>query len=128
MTEVFISATCEGERCFCGQPAVRKVGEEMAYDEPNVVRHNLTSYVCAEHYTIIMGPAGARQLGLYAERKFAVHDLVQRKDPPFVIGTVVFVFERLEGGPQQVVFYSMAHDKLQIAWASQLELYVMEGS
>lgn len=128
MSEVFISDTCAGETCWCGQPAVRKVGEEFAPDEPNPIRHNLTRYICAEHYAQLMGPAGARQVGLYAERRFEVHQLVKRKEGLPTFGTVVFVFERLQGGPQQVIFYSVAHDKLQHAWAGDLDLCVMEGS
>ena len=64
MSEVFVSDTCMGETCWCGQPAVRKVGEEFAPDEPNPIRHNLTRYICAEHYAQLMGPAGARQVGI----------------------------------------------------------------
>jgi hypothetical protein len=58
----YISTACEGERCFCGQPAVKKIGEEIMFDDPNPHRHNLTAYVCAEHYAQIMGPAGAEQV------------------------------------------------------------------
>jgi hypothetical protein len=60
-----ISATSEGERCaMCGAPAVKKVGEEIPFDDPNQPRHNLTAYVCAQHYADIMGPLGAEQVGL----------------------------------------------------------------
>lgn len=62
--EVRPSATCEGERCFCGNPAAKKVGEEIAFDDPSSERHHLTAYVCAKHYSEIMGPTGARQVGL----------------------------------------------------------------
>jgi hypothetical protein len=61
---VFVSETCEGEICWCGKPAVRKVGEEFAYDEPNPERHNLTRYICAYHFAELMGPAGARSVGI----------------------------------------------------------------
>ena len=61
---VFVSETCEGEVCWCGKPAVRKVGEEFAYDEPNPNRHNLTRYICAHHFAELMGPAGARSVGI----------------------------------------------------------------
>lgn len=63
------SAACVGERCFCGKPAVKKVGEEMLFDEPNPSRHNLTAYVCAEHYSQIMGPLGAHQVGYRAHNE-----------------------------------------------------------
>ncbi len=58
----FVSFTCDGELCHCGAPAVRKVGEEIPVDDPHPARHNLTSYVCAEHYIELMGPAAERQL------------------------------------------------------------------
>ena len=62
--EGFVSPTCEGERCFCGAAAVKKIGEEVPFDDPHYGRHNLTAYVCADHYALLMGPAGARQVGL----------------------------------------------------------------
>jgi hypothetical protein len=58
------SKTCIGECCWCGAPAAKKVGEEIPFDDPNPNRHNLTSYVCAEHYAQLMGPLGAKQVGL----------------------------------------------------------------
>lgn len=61
--KVFVSASCDGERCHCGAPAVRKVGEEISYDDPNPRPHNLTAYVCARHFAEVMGPAGARSVG-----------------------------------------------------------------
>jgi hypothetical protein len=64
MTIPFVSETCEGELCWCGKPAVRKVGEEFAYDGPNPERHNLTRYICAYHFAELMGPAGARSVGI----------------------------------------------------------------
>lgn len=54
MTERFISASCEGEYCFCGVPATNKIGEEIPYDHPNRQRHNLTRYVCAFHFDSLM--------------------------------------------------------------------------
>ena len=47
----FVSATCGGETCRCGQPATHKVGEEIAFDEPVKQRHNLTAYVCCMCFT-----------------------------------------------------------------------------
>ncbi len=60
----FVSATCGGERCHCGKPAVKKVGEEIPFDDPMPARHNLTAYICARHYAELMGPMGAKQVGL----------------------------------------------------------------
>jgi hypothetical protein len=54
----FKSASCGGEKCrICQQPATHKVGEEIAHDDPNQCRHNLTAYLCCLHYTFVVGPA-----------------------------------------------------------------------
>ena len=54
----FVSASCRGEKCsICKSPATHKVGEEIMSDDPNPIRHNLTAYVCCEHFRLIMGPA-----------------------------------------------------------------------
>ena len=52
----FVSACCEGERCYCGQPAQHKVEEAMFFDEPVPNRHSLTAYICHRHFREIMGP------------------------------------------------------------------------
>lgn len=62
--EIMPSAACVGERCWCGAPASKKVGEEILFDDPAPNRHNLTSYICARHYAQLMGPLGARQVGI----------------------------------------------------------------
>lgn len=63
-----VSACCEGERCFCGQPASAKVEETIFHDDwsmrgdgpngslPPIMRgrHPLTAYICAEHFAQIM--------------------------------------------------------------------------
>jgi hypothetical protein len=75
----FVSASCKGETCgMCnrdffsarndpqaprawleardsGIPATHKVGEEIMPDDPFYIRHNLTQYVCCEHFQKIMG-------------------------------------------------------------------------
>jgi hypothetical protein len=60
----YVSKSCAGERCGpClrnnGErvPATHKVGEEIPFDDPLPMRHNLTQYVCCMHFTRIMGPA-----------------------------------------------------------------------
>lgn len=63
------SKTCIGERCWCGALAAKKVGEEIAIDDPTPHRHNLTSYICAAHYAQLMGPLGAEQVGVEALRQ-----------------------------------------------------------
>lgn len=52
----FVSASCKGEECrICQLPATHKVGEEIASDDPNPNRHNLTAYVCCTHFGQITG-------------------------------------------------------------------------
>lgn len=51
----FISKSCEGELCFCGKSAEHKVEETIFSDDPNPNRHNLTSYICHDHFKQIMG-------------------------------------------------------------------------
>lgn len=54
----FVSASCAQEFCrVCREPASHKLGEELAFDDPNPSRHNLTSYVCCNHFTMIVGTA-----------------------------------------------------------------------
>lgn len=86
MVKHFISASCDDERCghavlssehvaadgvhYCGRPATHKVGEEIPHDYPfpehpelpgaKMGTHNLTVYVCCEHFGMIFGPL-ARQ-------------------------------------------------------------------
>lgn len=60
----FVSATCKGERCnVCGAPAEAKIGEEIAHDDPMPYRHNLTAYVCREHFDMVLGVARLRSPG-----------------------------------------------------------------
>jgi len=55
-TPHFVSKLCVGEVCsICSTPASHKVGEEIASDDPNPMRHNLTAYICCTHFRIIMG-------------------------------------------------------------------------
>lgn len=56
------SACCEGERCFCGAEADRKLEETIFRDDPLPNRHPFTAYVCAEHFSQIMGPVAARAM------------------------------------------------------------------
>ena len=52
----FISGSCKGEICtVCGRDATNKLGEEIPFDDPNKMRHNLTAYVCRKHFTMIVG-------------------------------------------------------------------------
>ena len=54
---------CTGEKCrICGGPpfqfATRKVAEVILSDDPMPLRHELTAYVCEEHFAMIFGPGG----------------------------------------------------------------------
>ncbi len=74
MSQPFVSASCGGEYCFCGQPAEHKVEEAIFWDDPtgsNKItvggteievsgRHPLTRYICHKHFVMIMGPAAKR--------------------------------------------------------------------
>jgi hypothetical protein len=62
----FVSPTCKGERCRCGNEATHKVGEEIPPDEPNTNgpawngipdRHNFTAYVCCACFAQLFGRA-----------------------------------------------------------------------
>lgn len=53
--EEFVSGSCAGEKCsVCGKDAYGKVGEEIAFDDPLPNRHNLTAYVCKQHFDLIL--------------------------------------------------------------------------
>ena len=52
---------CEGERCMiCDAPAEHKVEETVFADDPQPIRHPLTSYVCHDHFVELMGPAARK--------------------------------------------------------------------
>ncbi len=59
----FTAGSCRGEKCaMCYYEkmvvaATHKVGEEIPHDDPNPARHNLTAYVCCDHFVMIVGPA-----------------------------------------------------------------------
>jgi len=59
----FVSGSCLGEICsICIKhlgvrvTATCKVGEEIAVDDPNLPRHNLTAYLCSRHFDEIFSP------------------------------------------------------------------------
>ena len=58
MTEPWVSACCEGEKCLCGAPAEFKIEETVFDDDPLPTRHPLTAYVCRKHFTMVMGTVG----------------------------------------------------------------------
>jgi hypothetical protein len=53
----FVSGSCQGEVCsVCGKPATNKLEETIFWDDPYPNRHNLTAYVCREHFDMIVRP------------------------------------------------------------------------
>jgi hypothetical protein len=50
-----ISEYCLGEYCFCGRLAVKKIAEVILLDEEQD-RHQLSQYVCLEHFDRVMKP------------------------------------------------------------------------
>ncbi|MCA9487506.1 MAG: hypothetical protein KC516_00940 [Nanoarchaeota archaeon] len=70
-----VGESCIGEICpvdNCGKDATHKVGEEILYGDPSPDRHNLTSYVCCEHYQKIFGKVAELQC------KVRKHDLYEK--------------------------------------------------
>ncbi len=66
---IWVSASCKGERCrMCQAPAAAKIGEEIAYDDPFCSRHNLTAYVCREHFIALMGLTGVTAIEAMRQR------------------------------------------------------------
>ena len=53
-----VSQCCVGERCgVCRQAATHKVSEVIFDDDPDPHRHPFTSYLCCQHFRLIMGNA-----------------------------------------------------------------------
>lgn len=56
--DIFISGSCKGVTCHvngCNNDATNKLGEEIQSDDPYPYRHNLTAYVCKQHFKMIVG-------------------------------------------------------------------------
>jgi hypothetical protein len=79
MTTPFVSQYCKGERCFCGEVAEHKVEETVFDDEPNPMRHPLTSYVCHAHFREIMGPAAERRTMIASVKDNVVEEKARLK-------------------------------------------------
>ena len=62
MAVPFVSAACAGERCYCGELAEHKVEETIFADDPIPHRHELTAYLCHEHFCQIMGPVAKKRI------------------------------------------------------------------
>lgn len=85
MTDKWISGCCDGEGCHlpgCDKPAFAKVGEEIMPDDPAPARHNLTAYVCEEHFAFIFGERGVHFRNRFIENKggpsAATHEMLNR--------------------------------------------------
>jgi len=52
------SIYCGGEECKCGQPAAAKVEEVIFDDDPVRHRHPLTTYLCSDCFSLLMGRSG----------------------------------------------------------------------
>ena len=50
-----ISKYCESEKCFCGKQAYKKISEVIFDDDKFPNRHELTCYVCEDHFNTMMG-------------------------------------------------------------------------
>jgi hypothetical protein len=71
---VYIPGSCTGVKCFCGKDAKHKLEETIFDDDPHPFRHNLTSYVCCEHFQLIMGSYAIEMC------KFNKHDTSKQQD------------------------------------------------
>lgn len=63
MSKPFVSVSCHGEHCSfegCSASAEHKIEETIFADDPLQHRHELTAYVCHDHFKAIMGPAADR--------------------------------------------------------------------
>lgn len=56
MLNDFVSKSCNGEKCRCGQPATKKIEETIFWDDPDKERHPFTQYVCQVHFDEVMRP------------------------------------------------------------------------
>jgi hypothetical protein len=66
---------------MCGKaPAVVKVGEEIAHDDPNPHRHNATAYLCRECEGIVLHGAWLRAPQVAATSGEAVAWMVEIED------------------------------------------------
>lgn len=55
------------EKCFCGQDAHQKLSEVVLASDPLPGRHELTAYVCDDHFAMIMGKAAHNMGGFLHE-------------------------------------------------------------
>lgn len=75
----FISESCKGQKCRCGEPAVKKIREVIMHDDPNQIRHPFTQYVCEKHFDEVLRPylfspnKTSKQIGGYAPGGYVCH-------------------------------------------------------
>lgn len=54
----FVSASLAQQVCsVCGKPATHKIGEEHGSDDRRRIFHNLTNWLCCQHFRMVIGPA-----------------------------------------------------------------------
>ena len=71
-----LPGSCIGEKCWCGQQAHHKLehvpfdyDEEILQENPDLrgydrsMGHPLTSYICHDHFVLLMGPASKHVWG-----------------------------------------------------------------
>ena len=52
---MIVSIYCQGEKCFCGKDAVKKISEVILPDEDQT-KHELTQYVCIDCFNKALRP------------------------------------------------------------------------
>lgn len=60
------------------------------------------------------------------DEEFKITDMVVKRPDAsgyYVMGEVVMTYRKSEGSPLQLVIRSAAHDKLQVGFASQFEMF-----
>lgn len=125
---IYIPASCEGEVCFCGKPAIRKLGEEIFSDDPIPNRHNLTSYVCGEHFAMVLGPVAAKSVGVEPQTEKSLE--YPYITIPFIIA-LILVFAGLAVMFLVAVFQmadwlpSISHEGTIYSGASSVPIYGM---
>lgn len=84
-----------GEKCFCGMEATHKIAEVVLDGDPLPNRHELTGFVCCEHFNMLFGYCGhsvkEEELGIsslaYRLKNALIKDLSkneQNLDEPYV--------------------------------------------
>jgi len=77
-----------------GKEATNKIGEEIQSDDPLPNRHNLTRYVCKQHFELIFKAFLVKEISPEAEAKTAEATEKFKVDPSKVIRKApIFIYE-----------------------------------